>query len=91
MHICWIIITWIFWIILDYLKHGLFVDYLKHGLFEIICVWIICGLFETWIIGDYLCLDYLWIICFRLFEIICELFVDYLFWIICGLFETLII
>ena len=57
----------------------------------IICVWIICGLFETWIIGDYLCLDYLWIICFRLFEIICELFVDYLkhslfelicFWII---------
>ena len=39
----------------------------------------------------YLCLDYLWIICFRLFEIICGLFVDYLFWIICGLFETLII
>ena len=33
---------------MDYLRlfvFGLFVDYLKHGLLEIICVWIICGLF----------------------------------------------
>ena len=29
-----------------------FVDYL---------FWIICGIFETWIILDCLCLDYLWI------------------------------
>ena len=27
------------------------------------------------------------IICLELFEIICELFVDYLFWIICQLFD----
>ena len=43
-----------FWIIANYLWilfcFGLFVDYLKHGLFEIIYLWIICGLFETWII-----------------------------------------
>ena len=56
---------------MDYLRlfvFGLFVDYLKHGLLEIICVWIICGLFA---------LDDL-----RLFVIICGLFVlDYLWFI----------
>ena len=73
---------------LDYLLglFGIIWDYLKLGLFEIICYWII------WI-SDYLRLfvDYLWIICFRLFEIIWNL--DYLrlfgfelFEIVCGLF-----
>ena len=38
---------------------GLFVDYSKQGLFEIICLWIICGLFDTGIFGHCLCLDYL--------------------------------
>ena len=41
----------LFEIILDYCK--LFVDYL---------FWIIRGIFETWIIWDYLSLDYLYII-----------------------------
>ena len=87
------VFIWIIWN-MDWLRlfvFGLFVDNLKHGLFEIICAWIICGLFETWIFWDYLSLDCLCIICFRFFEIICRLFVDYLLWIICRLFETLII
>ena len=57
---------------MDYFRlfvFGLFLVYLNNGLFEIICPWIICGLFVL----DYLrlFLDYLWIIC-------CGLFVVYL-------------
>ena len=64
---------------------GFFLDYL----------WNQCGSIETWIIWDYWCLEYLWIIWimdyFRLFAL--GLFADYLFgiiwdyfWIIFGLF-----